>query len=168
MHIRPISSNDAAQFLALRRQLDEETAFMLLEPGERTMTLVEQEAELLRIEQRSDNLLLVAEKNAQLVGYLEAIRGEYRRNRHCAYIVIGILQAFTGQGLGTQLFAKLEEWASQQHIHRLELTVMTHNQAGVALYEKRGFVIEGVRRHAIYLHGRFVDEYYMSKLIEAN
>jgi RimJ/RimL family protein N-acetyltransferase len=70
-----------------------------------------------------------------------------------------------GQGVGTQLFIAMGEWASQKNIHRLELTVMTHNQAGIALYKKRGFEIEGEKKHAIVIDGHYVDEYYMAKLL---
>jgi RimJ/RimL family protein N-acetyltransferase len=43
---------------------------------------------------------------------------------------------------------------------------MVHNQAGIALYKKRGFEIEGVRRHAMVVNGSYVDEYYMGKVLD--
>jgi RimJ/RimL family protein N-acetyltransferase len=60
----------------------------------------------------------------------------------------------------------LEEWAKQQHIHRLELTVMTHNIAGIALYKKQGFAIEGTKRQSLLINGQFIDEFYMAKLLD--
>ena len=110
--------------------------------------------------------MVVAEHDGRLVGALQAFGGNFRRNWHNVYIVIGILQAFTGQGIGTQLFQKLEEWAKQRHIHRLELTVMTHNTAGAALYKKQGFTIEGTKRHSLLINGQYVDEFYMAKLLD--
>ena len=112
---------------------------MLLEPGERKITLEEQRTQLELLLRQENQTIFVAEQDHQLVGYLAASGGEFKRNRRCAYLVIGILHAFTRQGIGTQLFQSLEEWALQQHIHRLELTVMTHNTAGIALYKKQGF-----------------------------
>jgi len=79
--------------------------------------------------------------------------------------VIGILQALAHQGIGTHLFIAVEEWASKKHFHRLELTVMTNNVAGISLYKKRGFEIEGTRRDAYIVNERYVDEYMMAKLI---
>jgi RimJ/RimL family protein N-acetyltransferase len=58
-----------------------------------------------------------------------------------------------------------ELWAHRHRVHRLELTVMAHNAAAVALYEKAGFVIEGTRRHSMLIDGSYVDEYYMAKLL---
>lgn len=49
-------------------------------------------------------------------------------------------------------------------IVRLELSVMTHNQAALALYIKNGFEIEGTKRKSLIIDGEWVDEYYMSKI----
>jgi len=139
---------------------------MMLEPGERTTTVEEQQTEIERLLAKGNRTIFVAEHDGQLAGYLAALGGEFKRNKHSAHIVIGILQDFTGQGIGTQLFLALEDWAHRQHIHRLELTVMTHNKAGIALYQKRGFEIEGTKRHSMFVNGHYVDEYYMAKLLE--
>ncbi len=42
---------------------------------------------------------------------------------------------------------------------------MAHNTAGIALYKKQGFEIEGTRRHAYIINGQYVDEYYMAKIL---
>ena len=166
MIIRTICEDDAEQFLSLCKQLDLETQFMLLEPGERKTTLEEQRAQIEILLKQENQTIFVAEQDKHLIGYLAASGGTFKRIRHSAYLVIGILQAFTGQGIGTQLFQRLEDWAKQQHIHRLELTVMTHNTVGIALYKKQGFAIEGTKRHSLLINGQYVDEFYMSKLLD--
>ncbi len=166
MLIRTIREDDAERFLNLCKQLDTETEFMLLEPGERTTTLEEQRTQIDLLLRYENHTILVAEQDNQLVGYLEASGGTFTRSRHTAYIVVGILQAFTGQGIGTLLFQRLEEWAKLRHMHRLELTVMVPNTRGIALYKKQGFVIEGIRREALLINGHYIDEYYMSKLLD--
>ncbi len=123
-------------------------------------------ARITQVLSQHNSTILVAERDGQLAGYIEASGGEYQRTRRCAYLVIGILQAFAGQGIGTRLFIALEAWAHQQRLHRLELTVMARNQAGIALYKKRGFEIEGVRRHSMFVDGNYIDEYYMAKILD--
>jgi RimJ/RimL family protein N-acetyltransferase len=163
--IRPATPDDAATFLALRQQVDLETKFMMLEPGER-QTTVEQERERLAAIAKSDNQqTFLAEDNGQLVGWLWANGGSYRRNHHNVHIVIGIRAAYTNQGIGTRLFQTCEDWARQRGLHRLELTVMTHNLPGIALYQKMGFVIEGTARDALLVDGNYVDLFTMSKLL---
>jgi len=147
-------------------KLDQETQFMMFEPGERTTTVEEQRKQIARLLLQENSATFVVEHNGQLVGYLSAFGGEFRRNKHSAYIVIGMLQAFTGKGIGGQLFAAVEAWAHSKSISRLELTVMVHNSAGLALYRKRGFTIEGTKKHSLLINGRYVDEYYMTKLLD--
>ena len=50
-------------------------------------------------------------------------------------------------------------------VTRLELTVECHNEAARRLYQKSGFQIEGVRQKSMLVDGRFIDEYYMAKLL---
>jgi RimJ/RimL family protein N-acetyltransferase len=166
MIIRTICEDDAEQFLNLCKQLDLETQFMLLEPGERKTTLEEQRTQIDILLRQENQTIFVAEQENRLVGYLAASGGTFKRNRHSAYLVIGILQTFTGQGVGTQLFQRLEEWTQQKDIHRLELTVMTHNTTGIALYKKQGLTIEGTKRHSLLINGQYVDEFYMAKLLD--
>jgi len=60
---------------------------------------------------------------------------------------------------------ELERWAKKNNLHRLELTVMAHNEAALALYKKMGFEIEGRKKHTLFINGSFVDEYCMAKLL---
>jgi RimJ/RimL family protein N-acetyltransferase len=163
--LRPITENDAEAFLQLRHKLDHETKFMMLEPGERATPLEQVQQQLQNVVKAPNKAIFVLEDEGPLVGYLSIMGEEFRRNRHCAYIVIGILQAYTGQGLGKRLFTEMEKWAKQTGLHRLELTVMAHNLAGVALYQKMGFEIEGTKHDSLLVDGRYIDEYYMAKLI---
>ena len=166
MIIRSIREDDSGNFLLLCKQLDQETQFMLLEPGERTTTLEQQRQKIQDLLSQDNQAIFVAEHQYQLVGFLGAYGGSYQRNRNCAYIVVGILQAFAGQGLGTQFFQALDKWASQQHLHRLELTVMCHNAQAVHLYQKMGFQIEGIKQDSLLVNGAYVDEFYMAKILK--
>jgi RimJ/RimL family protein N-acetyltransferase len=162
--IREIQKGDAERFLDLCKRIDEETQLMLREPWERDITLEEQRKQIKSILSRDNQAIFVAEIDGRLVGYLTARGGVYSRDRHRVYIVIGILQAFTSQGIGTKLFSTLERWARECKLHRLELTVMVHNDKALGLYKKMGFKIEGRKMHSFFVNGAYVDEYYMAKL----
>ena len=107
--IRPISLQDSALFLELLLGLDNETRFMMMEPGERKTQAAEMPSIIERIKNNGD--VLLAEDSRKLVGFLSIQRESYQRNRHSAYIVIGIRQAWVGKGLGKALFAEMETWA---------------------------------------------------------
>ena len=163
--IRQIKESDAENFLNLCKRIDAETPYMMFEPGERPTTIEDQRNEIRDILSRDNQTIFIAEKDDQLIGYLGAYGGRYKRNMQTVYVVTGILQGFTSQGLGTRLFEQLEEWAKKRKMHRLDLTVMVHNEAALALYRKVGFEIEGRKKHSLFINGSYVDEYWMSKLL---
>jgi RimJ/RimL family protein N-acetyltransferase len=163
--IRKIVVQDAESYLMLCQQLDRESSFMLLEPGERMISVKVQRKMLKDMLATTNNMIFVAEQEHQLVGHLQAFGGEFNRNRHKIYIVIGILQQFTGKGIGRRLFSEMESWARFIHAHRLELTVMAHNKNAITLYQKLGFEVEGTAKEALLVDGKYIDEIYMAKLI---
>lgn len=165
MVIREIELEDAEQFLRLNHELDQETQFMMLEPGERKTTIESQQKQIERIQASYNKTIFVAENEDKLVGYIAAVGGSYKRNRHCASLVVGVLQAYSGQGVGSQLFQALYDWAPRHRIHRLELTVLVSNHAASVLYHRMGFEIEGFRQKSLRIEGKFVDEYFMAKLL---
>lgn len=164
MMIRSANENDWAPFYEMLCGLDSETAFMMYEPGERSDPGV-LKSSLAGAKARGD-FVIVAEEHAEIVGFLWAERGAPNRIRHTAYIVTGIRKAWQGKGIGTAFFGMLDDWANQNGVLRLELTVECNNTAALHLYEKMGFAVEGRRRKAMRVSGEYIDEFYMGKLVE--
>jgi RimJ/RimL family protein N-acetyltransferase len=138
---------------------------MLYEPGERQTTLEQQRQAIERITSEENSIFFVAQEEDKLIGFLAVLGGKLQRNKHSAYIVIGVLQEYTGRGVGTSLFKECFHWARSKHLHRLELTVMTHNKKGIALYEKMGFKKEGVKKASLRINNEWIDEYYYSYIV---
>lgn len=165
MIIRKASTTDAKKLANLIKEVEKNSKYILWESGEREVQ-AESQVEMIKSIQASENsTIFVAEKEQDLVGYLFAIGGKARRNKHSVYIVVGILQAKRGQGIGTKLFYRLDRWARDRNIRRLELTVVTKNDTALSLYRKAGFEIEGTKRHSLLIGDEFMDEYYMAKLL---
>lgn len=164
---RPIVPDDINSFWTFLNLLDTQTSHMMYEPGERaaSTTLSSLKTDILtNVIDGADHIRLALD-NGSIVGYIHAERGKFNRTLHTAYIVAGILKTYRGQGIGTALFEYIDQWARANRITRLELTVECSNKAAKRLYEKSGFAVEGVRRRSMYVNGRYVDEYYMAKLI---
>ena len=84
----------------------------------------------------------VAVAGSEIVGMINV-----QPSRH-GYAEIGMLVAreWRGRGVGSALMAAGIDWArARGNIHKLSLGVFAHNAAGIALYEKFGFVEEGRR-----------------------
>ncbi|MED1205718.1 GNAT family N-acetyltransferase [Heyndrickxia acidicola] len=166
MFIRELTPEDAAGFAEVMKKVESTSDFMMMEPGERTVTPEKQRALLEAMAIQHNSAIFGAEnEDGEIIGYLIAKGGNVRKKKHEAYIIIGILEEYRGCGAGTKLFHHLEQWAMEHHISRLELTVVTENQAGVALYKKMGFELEGEKRHSLFSGGRFFNEYYYAKLL---
>ncbi|WP_433750221.1 N-acetyltransferase family protein [Falsibacillus pallidus] len=163
--IRQATVRDAGNLAALMMRVDGQSDFMMFEAGERTLTAEQLEKRIISVEKQSNLLILIAEEKEDLIGYMFAIGGTANKNRHSAYLVIGIDEAFTGKGLGTEFFAEMEKWARSKGLHRLELTVVSENGRAVALYKKMGFKVEGTKKDSLFINGTFVNEYYMGKLL---
>ncbi len=169
MIYRKLTPEDTDDFFEMMCRLDEETEFMMYEPGERREKTRDTGFLKARLEAAcsgSDLLICAENDRSGIVGYIWADRGKLSRTAHSAYIVTGILKAYRRQGIGTEFFRLLDEWARSSGVTRLELTVECENTAAVRLYEKCGFVIEGRRVGSMKINGKFADEYYMAKIIE--
>jgi len=90
-----------------------------------------------------DRLGLVAMDGERVLGNL----GLNPASPGVVYLGMSIDGGYRGQGLGTAMLLAAIEWARAQHgVHKIELDVWPHNAAGIALYRKVGFEIEGRRR----------------------
>jgi RimJ/RimL family protein N-acetyltransferase len=166
MLIRQATPKDALAFSQLLSQLDHETRFMLFEPEERVIDHRAQAERFERLQAAWPQLVLLAEEDGRVVGFLGTTAGSQRRSRFTASLVVGVLREYSGRGIGSALLAACETWAREHEVHRLELTVMSHNERALALYRSRGFAVEGTRRQALFVDGAFVDEHYMGKILE--
>ena len=163
MKYRKLSKIDAERFWEMMNQLDYETKYMLYEPGERKKNIPKIES-LIQNSVDGENFLLVAEADNRIVGYISAEKGGLMRIAHSAYIVVGILKEYRGRGIGTEFFQRLDAWADEKKITRLELTVICENEVAKHLYENNGFEIEGIKRKSVLVAGNYLDEYYMAKI----
>ena len=143
--------------------MDYETKYMLYEPWERKKNIPKIES-IIQNSVDGEDFLLIAEADNIIVGYISAAKGGLNRIAHSAYIVVGILKDYRGKGIGTEFFKRLDTWADEKKITRLELTVICENEVAKHLYEKNGFEIEGIKRKSVLVAGNYLDEFYMAKI----
>lgn len=71
------------------------------------------------------------------------------------------------QGIGWALLEQAVEWGRENGVRKLELHVFPHNDPAVRLYERFGFVREGLRRGHYRRSGGFVDAILMAYEVPA-
>lgn len=103
----------------------------------------------------------------QVVGWCDIIRNGREGFRHAGYLGMGLLPAYRGQGLGRRLAQAAIDAAIAAGMDRIELDVLASNARGLALYQRLGFVTEGVQLRARVLDGRVDDNICMALLVSA-
>jgi RimJ/RimL family protein N-acetyltransferase len=79
---------------------------------------------------------------------------------------MSVARAWRGRGVGSALLAAAIEWAREQGLHKLSLSVFPHNEAAIGLYRKHGFVEEGRRvKHYRRASGELWDSVEMGLLL---
>jgi RimJ/RimL family protein N-acetyltransferase len=100
---------------------------------------------------------IMAVAGERVVGHADLTAQERDGFRHNALVGMGLLQEYRGRGLGVRLLQQLVEGGRRAGLQRLELAVYASNTAAIALYEKSGFVREGLQKKARWLDGRYDD-----------
>lgn len=132
-------------------------------------TMVDTEEFLSRMLQSSHNgynFVIADPKDERYIGQLDMFRIDWRLRCGELGMVIGD-PGERGQGLGVEALELMERFAFQTvGMERLELEVHMENLSARHCYEKAGFFLEGVKRHAYFSEGKFCDVGFMSILKE--
>ncbi len=163
--IKAATPDVAASILELNHKLDSETIYRAFAPGERETTVEQYSDHIGRLEASINSTILIAWDSDMAVGILEAIGGCFKRTEHIVHVNIGILKSHWRMGIGIKLFDALENWARQNNIKRIELSVFTDNKRALALYNKLGFREEGLKKDSFLVNGNYYDEFLLSKII---
>ena len=118
------------------------------------------------VQKRSDNALfcirLIADD--QLIGTCQLV-GVDRIHRSAGLQIRIGAAPMRRRGYGTEAVRLLVRHGfNDLNLHRIELGVFAHNEAALRAYEKAGFVVEGCRREAVWIDGRFCDLVLMALL----
>lgn len=146
---------------------------LIADPGSNTpllpqeiATTVAQQAELFASARSRGDLFLVAEVGTERVGELNLRRGVRPAFRHTLLLGISIDQAWRHRGIGTALMAHALAWAeADRSVRRIELFVYATNAPAIRLYQRHGFVLEGVRRNAVFDGTAFIDDWIMARYV---
>lgn len=98
---------------------------------------------------------LVALDGEDVVGWCDIIPRRLPGFDHCGELGMGVHPDHRRRGLGRRLASAAVERAWEQGLEKIELEVYASNRSALVLYEKLGFVVEGVRRRSRKIDGRY-------------
>jgi len=98
----------------------------------------------------------------EVVGWCDIVRLGLEGFQHSGRLGMGLLAHARGQGVGRRLAQTTIDAARSRGIERIELEVFATNVRAIRLYERLGFMHEGVRRQARKLDGVYDDNVLMA------
>ncbi|SFX35259.1 Protein N-acetyltransferase, RimJ/RimL family [Thermoactinomyces sp. DSM 45891] len=161
--IRKAHVSDAERLLDYGLNIAEESPFLIITPEEMKAEDVSSEENWIKSFESSGNVLLVAEIEGEIVGSLNCNRPKRSRVRHIGTMGIAVRKAYWNQKVGTELIETLFEWAKENEVEEIQLTVLKNNDRAIYVYQKLGFQVIGERPRAMkYEDGTYADEVLMS------
>ncbi len=107
---------------------------------------------------------LVAINKGKVIGWCDISPLNRPVFAHVGSLGIGILSPYRGQGIGKALIDAALQKAKLKGLTRIELTVRENNQSAISLYEKFGFVAEGIHKNAVCIDGEYENHVFMALL----
>lgn len=108
----------------------------------------------------------VAEADGNIVGWCDIQVDPQQATAHSGTLGIGIIASHRGYGIGPALMQACLDKAREIGLTRVQLTVREDNHPAIALYQKLGFVQEGVHVNAVRVDGVYTDMLSMALLFE--
>jgi len=99
----------------------------------------------------------VALDDGVVVGWCDISPNRREGFRHCGELGMGVRRDHRRRGIGERLMLQTIARAREMGLERVELEVYASNRAAIALYEKHGFAVEGIKRRARKLDGAYDD-----------
>jgi ribosomal protein S18 acetylase RimI-like enzyme len=128
---------------------------------------LEEVGNFLRRNIRKGHPQYVALSGVKVVGWCDALPIDRPTRAHTGVLGLAVLAEFRGRGIGTALLRETLNGARAFGLTRVELGVRAGNAHVVPLYERFGFVREGVQKNAIRLDGEYEDLICMALLLDA-
>ena len=165
MKVREIVKADRESYRQLRSTLDKESPMWGAAPGERERLGNYAGRQFDEVIDSPRSIILVAEESGLLIGFISLETSGWKSLSGTTILMVGVLSSHQGKGVSSMLFECSESWASNNDIHRIELTVFANNTLAISLYKKRGYLQEGIRKESSQRDNYFYDEIYMAKLL---
>ncbi|MBD8499628.1 GNAT family N-acetyltransferase [Paenibacillus arenosi] len=164
VYLRPINGEDAGMYyehlyVEETRRLTGTHKYATKEQISRYIDAKSQDA--------SSVLLLIAlQESDEVIGDI-ALQDIDTINRSAGIRIAISYEQHQGQGYGQEAMQLLLEYGfGVLNLQRIELEVFTYNPRAAHVYEKLGFVREGIKRKALYYHHQYHDVITMSMLAD--
>lgn len=158
--LRPARPTDGRALARLFADVRREGRWLITTPGS-----VSEPSESFWISEMiraGEHLVLVAEGDGEVVGNVLVSVDRGVATEHIGVLSITIAEPWRDVGIGTEMVAAAQRWIRERGLRKLSLGVFPENARAIAVYEKRGFLREGLRRGQYRSGSAFRDEVLMA------
>jgi ribosomal protein S18 acetylase RimI-like enzyme len=113
--------------------------------------------EFLRLDVEKGVIRKIAIKLGEVIGWCDISPGRNEGFTHSGRLAMGVYKTYRRVGIGKKLLRDAIADARKMGLERIELEVYSSNTPALTLYEKHGFVREGVKVKGRKLDGVFED-----------
>ncbi|UCZ55275.1 GNAT family N-acetyltransferase [Bacillus shivajii] len=160
--LRPAVKDDAFDIITNVQDIIQQGRYIQKEK----VRTIEEEQSFIQEMIEKDNMYVAVDIGGHVVGIARLIRGDLKMKRHTALFRTWLSKDAQGKGLGKKIMEYTLEWGRIHQLHKICLTVFAENKVAKQLYERYGFVTEGVQREQIYIDGKYDDEIFMAYFYE--
>lgn len=107
---------------------------------------------------------IALDEEEKIIGWCDITSLDRPIFNHVGTLGIGVLAQYRGQGVGEALIRRALQQATIKGLTRVELTVFENNKPAITLYEKVGFVVEGVHKNKSCIDGKYENHLFMALL----
>lgn len=160
--IREAAEHDASGILAFAEATSRETDFLSFGPGEFGFTEAQERAFIRLCHGADRRLFIVGLIDDRMVSLLSFVPGDRPRHQHAGEFGLSVRQSHWSLGIGGLMIDALLGWAQRGGvITKINLRVRSDNARAIALYERKGFVVEGTLTRAVRVNGQYYDDLLM-------
>ena len=165
VEIRQALTSDAEDIIEYMHKINIETKNLLREPNEFNMTLKEEAMYLEKAYNSNDEYMFSVWDKEKLISVTGFHGINLQRIKHKVTFGMSVLKEYQNQGLGTKLMDLLCDKAREMGKTKIELDVREDNKSAIRIYEKTGFLKEGIRTQGFLVDGKYINLVLMGKAL---
>ena len=112
----------------------------------------------------NNDLIVVADVDGRVVGHGRMF-SLADTSAHVADLGMAIIAGFRNLHIGSRMIAYMLDWARQKRLHKITLGVLASNARAIHVYEKFGFVVEGVLAQQHRIGEQIIDKILMARFL---
>lgn len=159
--------DDAKALLDYSKKVGSETDFLSFGAEGLRYSIAQEELFIESLYENENQYMLLAKDGDAIIAVGSIAGSLHPKFSHRGELGISVLKSYWGQGIATVMMEEMLDWVREYStLSRVELEVVAINKKARHLYEKCGFVEEGLIKNGVKIGDGYEDIVLMAKMIE--